>query len=77
MLIYLFMVLFVTSGAGVQLNSIYPYGSGSGDAALGAVDDAISPVIPLAPGISFIFYGISYSTLYVSNSANVSYMCIN
>ena len=53
-------------GIGIPLSTFYPYGSAVNDTTLGAINDGSSVVIKPPEGTYFTFYGVGYSTLYVS-----------
>ena len=58
------LLLCASLGDGIPLSSFYSYGSAAGDSTLGAIDDGSSPAI--TSSTAFVFYGNSYSTIYVS-----------
>jgi len=55
-----------------ELNALYPYGSSTGDYALPKNDDNFEGPIDL--GVSFTFFGSSYSTIYINTNGVVSFL---
>ena len=71
--LFLFL-LCVPLGVGIPLSSFYSYGSDYNDSSLGASDDGSSVVVLPSP---FMFFGRSYSSLYVSMSCTLYITCIS
>ena len=67
------LLLCASLGDGIPLSSFYSYGSAAGDSTLGAIDDGSSPAI--ASSTAFVFYGNSYSTIYV-RTLPIAHACI-
>ena len=60
----LLLVMCTPLGTAIPLSSFYSYGSAAGDNRLPTTDDGSSTVVSLPS--SFLFFGTSYTTLYVS-----------
>ena len=63
-LIALMLLLRFPSGTTIPLSSFHSYGYAANDTLLPQTDDGSSPAITLPT--PFLFYGINYSTIYVS-----------